>query len=87
MNSDVVAPIRALLGFFMFMMLLAIVIGALLFAFWIWMIIDCAKRNFKKDTDKVVWILVIVFLSFLGGAIYYFAVKLGEKKTGKDKKK
>ncbi|MBI2542119.1 PLDc N-terminal domain-containing protein [Candidatus Woesearchaeota archaeon] len=76
-----------MLGFFIFMMLLAVVIGALIFAFWIWMIIDCAKRNFKKDTDKVVWMLVIVFLNILGAAIYYFVVKAGDKKEMKEKKK
>ena len=86
MNSEAVSGIRSLLGFFLFMMLLAMVVGTLIFAFWIWMIIDCAKRNFKKDMDKVVWILVIVFLSFLGAAIYYFAVKINDKKKMKKKK-
>jgi len=85
MNSDLVTLMRTFLGFLMFMMLLVVVIGALLFAFWIWMIIDCAKRNFRKDTEKIVWILVIVLLSVLGAAIYYFAVKINDKK-GKKKR-
>ena len=80
MNNEVTALIRTLLGFFMLMMLFVVIIGALLFAFWIWMIVDCAKRNFRKEMDKVVWILVIVFLSVLGAAIYYFAVKINDKK-------
>ena len=87
MNSEAVSGIKSLLGFFLFMMLLAMVVGALIFAFWIWMIIDCAGRNFRKDMDKVVWILVIVFLSVLGAAIYYFAVKINDKKELKKKKK
>ena len=86
MNSGLVALTRAFLGFLMVIMLLVIVISALLFAFWIWMIIDCAKRNFRKDTEKVVWILVIVLLSVLGAAIYYFAVKINDKKLAKKKK-
>ena len=85
MNSEIITPIRTMLGFFVFIMLLAMVVGALIFAFWIWMIIDCAKRNFKKDMDKVVWILVIVFLSVLGAAIYYFAVKINDKNRKKKK--
>ena len=36
MNSDLVTLMRTFLGFLMFMMLLVVVIGALLFAFWIW---------------------------------------------------
>ena len=86
MNSEAVSGIISLFGFFIFMMLLAMVVGALLFAFWIWMIIDCARREFKKDIDKVVWILVIVFLSVLGAAIYYFAVKINDKKKMKKRK-
>ena len=85
MNSEIITPIRTLLGFFVLMMLLIVIICALLFAFWIWMIIDCAKRDFKKELDKVVWILVIVFLSVLGAAIYYFAVKINDKKKVKKK--
>ena len=81
MNSEAITSIRSLIGFFMLMMLLIVIVAVLLFAFWIWMIIDCAKRNFKKDIDKVVWILVIVLLSVLGASIYYFAVKTGEKKS------
>ena len=72
-----------LLKFFLFFYALIVIIGILSFIFWIWMIVDCAKRNFKKETDKVVWILVIVLLSVLGAAIYYFAVKINDKKKVK----
>jgi len=66
--------------FIILLILLIVAIAVLATAFWIWMIIDCAKRDFKKDNDKVVWILVIVLLQILGAIIYYFAVKTGEKK-------
>ncbi|MFA5020041.1 MAG: PLDc N-terminal domain-containing protein [Candidatus Pacearchaeota archaeon] len=46
-----------------------------LFVFWILMIVDCAKRKFKNDTDKIVWILVIVLAQVIGAVIYYFVVK------------
>jgi len=46
-----------------------------LFVFWIWMIVDCATRKFKNDTDKIVWILVILFANLIGAVIYYFIVK------------
>ena len=51
------------------------------------MIIDCAKRDFKGDSEKVVWILVIVLLGFLGAIIYYFAVKANDKKVENKKSK
>ena len=58
-------------GFMMF----GFVIGALLLAFWVWMIVDCAKRNFKNNNEKIVWILVILFAKIIGALIYFFVVK------------
>lgn len=72
--------IRFLLGFFLLFMLLVMAIGIALAVFWIWMIIDCAKRKFKKEDEKIVWIIVIVLLNVLGATIYYFAVKFQDKK-------
>jgi len=67
-------------------MMLVMIAGILLSAFWIWMIIDCAKRKFQKENEKVVWILVIVLLSVLGATIYYFAVKFQDKNKEKKRK-
>ncbi|MBI2632565.1 PLDc N-terminal domain-containing protein [Candidatus Pacearchaeota archaeon] len=55
--------------------IIAIIIGVLLLAFWIWMIIDCAKRNFKNDMEKIIWILVIVLLGWIGALIYYIVIR------------
>ena len=56
---------------------LIVVIAALfLFVFWLWMLIDCLKRDFKKDIDKVIWILAIIFLHILGALLYYFIVNI-----------
>jgi len=60
---------------FMFFMLIIVILLVLGLIFWIAMIIDCAKRNFKKDSEKIVWILVLIFLGVLGAIIYYFVVK------------
>lgn len=45
-----------------------------LFIFWIKMIVDCARRDFSNSSERIVWIIVIVFLQVLGALIYYFAV-------------
>jgi len=71
------------------MMLLLLVILAIiifLFIFWILMIIDCVKRDFKKENEKIIWVLVIVLLGFVGATIYYFVVKINDKKEMKKKK-
>jgi len=46
--------------------------GAILFAFWIWMIIDCAK-NEPPGSDKIVWIIIVVVLNWVGAIVYFFA--------------
>jgi hypothetical protein len=35
------------------------------------MIVDCATSRSLTGTDKVVWLLVIIFLHFVGALIYY----------------
>jgi len=57
---------------------LGIIIGS--FVFWIWTIIDIAKRKFKNDNDRIIWILIVIFLGILGSIIYYFAYYLPNKK-------
>jgi hypothetical protein len=64
-------------------LLICVILISLVFlsvAFWIWMIIDCAQRDFRKDNDKVIWILVLIFLGALGAIVYYFVVKRSNKK-------
>ena len=68
----------ALLGLgigIIFLILLAVALAVLIFVFWIWMLVDCVQRKFKNDSDKVVWVLLIIFLHILGALIYYFVVK------------
>lgn len=55
-------------------MIIAIIIGILLFTFWIWMIIDCAKRKFKNDLEKIIWIIVIALGSWVGTLVYYIVI-------------
>lgn len=74
-------------GMFVGFGLIAIAIGVLLFVFWLWMLIDCLKRDFKRDYEKIAWILVMIFLHILGAIIYYFVVKIGEKEVTIKKKR
>lgn len=67
----------ALFMFIVVLILLIVTVAILAFVFWIMMIVDCAKRDFKGDSEKIVWILVLVFLGIIGALIYYFAVAKG----------
>jgi hypothetical protein len=55
-------------------------LGEILFllgtAFWIWMIIDCATHE-RNSTEKIVWIVIIVFTHLLGALIYFFVRRQG----------
>ncbi len=53
-----------------------IILGLLILAFWLWIIIDCAKRKFRNDLEKIIWILVIIFTNWVGALVYLIAVKI-----------
>ena len=55
--------------------LLAIAVGVFFFVFWVSMLVDCLKRRFRNDNDRILWTLVIIFVGLLGAIIYYFVVK------------
>ena len=54
-------------------------IGVLGLIFMVWMLIDCVQRKFKKDNDRVIWVLIIVFLNWIGALVYYFVIKRNKK--------
>lgn len=55
--------------------LVGVALVVLAFAFWIWMIVDCASNPMLAGSDKIVWLLVIIFLHFVGALIYYLVGK------------
>ena len=50
-------------------------IGLLYFGFWLWMFIDCLKNPRIQGTEKLVWVLVILFVHVLGPLLYFFIAK------------
>ena len=52
--------------------LFGFVIGIAFFVLWIWMIIDCVTKEPSEGNDKIVWLLVIVLLNWLGALLYLF---------------
>ncbi len=70
------ALIFPLMAVFIF---IAVILAILLCVFWIWMLVDCVRRNFKSESEKIVWVLVIIFAGLIGALIYYFVVKIKKK--------
>ncbi len=40
------------------------------FAFWIWMLVSAIQNQGLDGLEKVVWVLVIIFLHCLGALLY-----------------
>lgn len=51
------------------------VIGVLFFIFLVWMIIDCAGRKFKNSAEKIIWIVVMIFTTWIGALVYFIVIK------------
>jgi len=68
--SDIVGAIMGLgiFGIFLVIMLLPTII-------WLWLLIDCIKRDKFKHGSKVVWILLFLFTNLVGMILYYFLEK------------
>jgi Phospholipase_D-nuclease N-terminal len=69
-----------LIGFF-------ILLGLASFAFWLWMLVDCAQapEPANDKNHRLVWILILVFTSWLGALLYFFIVRqprLATARTG-----
>lgn len=60
--------------------LIIVALTVFIFVFWILMLVDCVKRKFKEGSDKIVWVIVIIFTQIIGAIIYYFVVKAKDKK-------
>ncbi len=59
----------------MFLFMIVVVILVLAFAvFWIWTIIDVARREFTNPNERLIWLLLIVLLGIIPSVIYYFFV-------------
>lgn len=52
-----------------------IIIALIALVLWVWMLIDCLKRDdFSGENDKLLWALVLLLGGFLGAIIYYFVI-------------
>ena len=43
--------------------------------FWIWMLVDAIINPTLKDTEKLIWVAVVLFTHFLGAILYFLLVR------------
>ncbi len=55
-----------------FAMLFLFPLALLGFVFWIWMLVHAITNKGLNDTEKIIWVLVIIFVHFIGAVIYFF---------------
>jgi hypothetical protein len=72
---ELLAPEFSLVG-------LSIVALALL-GFWLVALIDILRNDFKGTNEKLIWILVVFFMPFLGTLLYFL---IGRKNRINDNK-
>lgn len=58
--------------FGLFVLLFGAVLSLAGFVFWLWMLIHAITNKGLGDGEKIVWVLVIIFLPFIGSVIYFF---------------
>ncbi len=49
----------------------AVLISLAATIFWLWMLTDCASNESSEGNDKLVWVLIILFVPLFGSVIYY----------------
>ena len=68
----------ALAGFAIFFLLIMMIFWVgilLLWIFWLVMVIDITKRDWKNAGDRAAYLVLVIFMNIIGALIYYFAVK------------
>jgi len=56
--------------------------GLFLIGLWVYTLFDCLRNEFEGPNQKLIWIILIIFVPFLGPLMY-----LGLSKKGKVKRR
>jgi hypothetical protein len=62
-----------MLGFLFISGLFGALVSLVCFVIWLWLLIDCIKNPNLTSNERIIWVLVIIFLPCLGSIIYFFA--------------
>ena len=54
-----------------------IIFGGVGFVLWLWALIDCIKRDFPNPNDKILWLVLIILIAWIGPIVYLI---VGRKK-------
>jgi hypothetical protein len=54
------------------------IVAILCLILWIWALVDCLQNSSLQGTEKLIWVIVIIFVPFLGSILYLL---IGRKKS------
>jgi len=64
------------LGVFELLLILCILpLSLLSLAFWIWMLVDAAQNRGLEQNERIIWVIVVALLHFIGALIYFFVAR------------
>jgi hypothetical protein len=46
-------------------------IGLLCLILWVWALVDIINGRFREDSTRIIWILLVIFVPFLGTLLYF----------------
>jgi hypothetical protein len=64
------SPVIALGGILVMLMFAALALAG--FVFWLWMLIHAIQNRGLDGSERIVWVIVIVFVNLVGAIIYFF---------------
>ena len=50
------------------LVVLMVCIGAMIL--WVWMLVDCVSKEPSEGNSRIVWILVIILIPWIGALLY-----------------
>ena len=62
-------------GFEILLILCILPLSVLSLAFWIWMLIDAAQNRGLNDNERIVWVVIVALLHFIGALVYFFVAR------------
>jgi len=74
--TGVMAAMFGFMGVFWAFYCVLLIFALIVFVLWIWMLIDCLKReDFPNENDKVLWAIIMVLGGWIGALLYYILIK------------
>lgn len=61
------------------MMIFWFVFAGVGFILWLWALIDLIKREFKNSNDKILWLILVLLIPWIGPIAYLIAGRKGTK--------